>query len=190
MAGQGFECQRLFSPTARVTSGIMCGHMTGSAKLIFLCGKMAAGKSTLARELANRENAVLLVQDEFLAALFPGEITDIPSFVNRYTRLKNALTSHICVLLSKRISVALDFAAATKAQRAWFRELIERTHVEHELHFVDASDAACKTQLRDRSRGLHAGTRWTTEEDFEAINAYFQPPSEDEKFNVVRHERL
>src|ERR1700757_3674322 len=48
------------------------------------------------------------------------EITDIPSFVNRYARLKNALTPHICVLLSKRISVVLDFAAATKTQRTWF----------------------------------------------------------------------
>jgi len=158
--------------------------------LIFLCGKMAAGKSSLARDLAVRENAVLFVQDDLLNALFPDEITDISSFVNCYTRLKNALTLHICDLLSKRISVVLDFAAATKTQRAWFRELIERTHVEHELHFVDAPDALCKTQLRDRSRGLPAGTRWTTEEDFEAINAYFQPPSEDERFNVVWHARV
>src|SRR5437667_2107198 len=59
------------SSTARVTSAIMYGHMAGSAKLIFLCGKMAAGKSTLARELADRENAVLLVQDDFVTALFP-----------------------------------------------------------------------------------------------------------------------
>jgi len=34
--------------------------MSTSAKLIFFCGKMAAGKSTLARDLARRENAVLL----------------------------------------------------------------------------------------------------------------------------------
>ena len=34
--------------------------MNTSAKLIFLCGKMAAGKSTLARDLAKRENAILL----------------------------------------------------------------------------------------------------------------------------------
>jgi len=38
---------------------------------------MAAGKSTLERNLAVRENAVLLVQDDFLNALFPSEITDI-----------------------------------------------------------------------------------------------------------------
>jgi shikimate kinase len=30
--------------------------------LVFLCGKMAAGKSTLARELARRQDAVLLVE--------------------------------------------------------------------------------------------------------------------------------
>ena len=164
--------------------------MSTSAKLIFLCGKMAAGKSTLARELAAREDALLLVQDEFLNALFPGEIIDVASFVNRYMRLKNALMPHICNLLSKRLTVVLDFAAATKEQRVWFRELIERTNVEHELHFLDVADAVCKTQLRERSRGLPVGTRWTTEEDFEAITAYFQPPLDDENFNVIRHERV
>jgi predicted kinase len=164
--------------------------MSTSAKMIFFCGKMAAGKSTLARDLADRENAVLFVQDDFLNALFPGEITDIQGFVERSSRLKNALTPSICALLSKGISVVLDFPGNTKAQRAWFRELIERASVEHELHFVDASDPLCKRQLRARSKGLPAGTPWTRERDFEAINAYFQPPSEDEKFNVVRHERV
>jgi predicted kinase len=164
--------------------------MSTSANLIFFCGKMAAGKSTLARDLASRENAVLLVQDDFLDTLFPGEITDIPGFVKCSSRLKNALGPHVCALLSKGVSVVLDFPGNTKAQRAWFRELIERANVDHELHFVDASDDLCKSQLRDRSNGLPAGTPWTTDADFETINAYFQPPSEDEKFNVVRHERV
>lgn len=160
--------------------------MNSSAKLIFLCGKMAAGKSTLARDLAKRENAILLVQDEFLDALFPGEITDIPGFVKCYSRLRSALAPHVCALLSRGISVVLDFAAVTKAQRVWFRELIERANVEHELHFLDASDALCKGQLADRSKRLPAGAPWTTEAEFAAITAYFQPPSEDEHFNVVR----
>ena len=157
---------------------------------MLFCGKMAAGKSTLARNLAVREEAVLLVQDDFLNALFPGEITDIPGFVKCSARLKNALTAHVCALLSKGISVVLDFPCNTRVQRAWFRELIERANVEHELHFVDASDALCKSQLRQRSTGLPAGTPWTRDADFEAITAYFQPPTEDESFNVVRHERV
>jgi predicted kinase len=83
--------------------------MSTSAKLILFCGKMAAGKSTLARDLAVRENAVLLVQDDFLDALFPGEITDIQGFVKCSSRLRNALTPHVCALLSKGLSVVLDF---------------------------------------------------------------------------------
>jgi len=96
----------------------------------------------------------------------------------------------MCALLSKSISVVLDFPANTKAQRAWFRNLIEHANVEHELHFVDASDALCKRQLRERSIGLPDGAPWTTDADFEAISAYFQLPSEDARFNIVRHERV
>jgi predicted kinase len=160
-----------------------------SAKLIFVCGKMAAGKSTLARALAQRDDAVLLVQDDLLDALFPGEITDIPGFVKYSSRLRNALAPHVCALLSKGLSVVLDFPANTRPQRAWFRELFERVKVEHELHWVDASDALCKSQLRERSKDLPPGDPWTTDAEFEAVTAYFQPPSQDEGFIVVRHER-
>jgi predicted kinase len=154
-----------------------------------MCGKMASGKSTLARELAAQENAVLLVQDELLNHLFPGEITDISEFVKYSSRLKNALGPHICALLSKGISVVLDFPANTRAQRAWFRELFKRANAEHQLHYVDASDALCKRQLKGRSEDLPAGSRWTTDAEFETITAYFQPPSEEEGFNLIRHER-
>jgi predicted kinase len=159
------------------------------AKLIFLCGKMASGKSTLARDLAERENAVLLEQDQLLDSLYPGEITDIPGFVKCSSRLKNALEPHVSALLAKGISVVLDFPGNTRAQRAWFRRIFERASVEHELHFIDASDALCKSQLKDRTKDLPPGTPWTTEAEFEAVTGHFQPPSEDEGFNVVRHER-
>jgi predicted kinase len=163
--------------------------MGAPAKLMFLCGKMASGKSTLARDLAARENAILLVQDALLDALFPGEILDIPDFVRCSSRLMNALEPHICALLSSGVSIVLDFPANTRTQREWFRGLVERAKVEHALHYVDASDAVCKRQLRQRSERLPPGAPWTTEAEFEAITAYFQPPGEDERFNVVRHER-
>jgi len=44
---------------------------------------MAAGKSTLARELAQRENAVLLVQDDFVDLAFRGGLReDVEALVN------------------------------------------------------------------------------------------------------------
>jgi predicted kinase len=159
------------------------------AKLMFLCGKMAAGKSTLARDLAAREQAVLLVQDEFLDRLYPSEIIDIPDFVKYSTRLRSALEPHVCALLAKGISVVLDFPGNTKAQRAWFRAIFEHANAGHELHFIDASDALCKRQLEERSKDLPPGAPWTTAAEFDAITAYFQPPTEQEGFNVVYHER-
>jgi hypothetical protein len=68
--------------------------------------------------------------------------------------------------------------------------LFERANAGHELHFVDASDAVCKRQLKGRSTDLPAGAPWTTEAEFEAITAYFRPPSEDEGFNVIHHARV
>src|SRR4029079_14441410 len=112
-------------------------RMDTPATLIFLCGKMAAGKSTLARKLAIEHDAILLVQDEWLDSLFPRQIVDIPTFIEYSSRLRRALAPHICTLLSKGISVVLDFPANTRTQRAWFRELFERSDVEHELHYID-----------------------------------------------------
>jgi predicted kinase len=151
---------------------------------------MAAGKTTLAKDLAERENAILLVQDDFLEALYPGEITDIPGFVEYSSRLKDALAAHIGSLLVRGVSVVLDFPGNTKAQRAWFRKLFEDARAEHELHFVDASDALCKRQLKERSKNLPTGTEWTTDAEFESITAYFQPPSNDEGLNVIHYKRV
>jgi predicted kinase len=163
--------------------------MGSQPKLIFLCGKMAAGKSTLSKALAGQEQAVLLAQDDWLAQLFPGEILDVPGYILRAGRLNTALTPLIVSLLSRGTSVVLDFPGNTPTQRTWFRQLLEAADVEHELHFVDVPDDVCKRQLRQRSAGLPAGTPWTTEAEFDTVTSYFQPPTPDEGFHVIRHER-
>ena len=163
--------------------------MTKSGTLYLLCGKMAAGKSTLARELAERRDAILLVQDEWLGHLFPGDIVDIPALAKCSARLRAALTEHICTLLSRGIPVVLDFAGNTRTQRNWLRELFERANADHELHFIDVPDEVCKAQLRERSRHLAEDAKWTTDADFDAITKFFQPPAADEGFKIIRHER-
>jgi hypothetical protein len=98
------------------------------------------------------------------------------------------MTAHICALLVKGVSVVLDFPANTPRQRVWFRDLIEQSGLQHELHFIDAS-AVCKRQLRERSQHLPPGSPWTTEAEFEAVTAYFEPPSKAEGFTMILHER-
>ncbi len=159
------------------------------AKLIFFCGKMAAGKSTLAKDLAARERAVVLNQDELLDRLFPGEVIDVPSYLKCSSRLNSAIGPIVRSLLTLGTSVVLDFPGNTRSQRAWFRELFERAGVEHELHFIDAPDALCKRQLKQRSKHLPPGTPWTSEAEFDLITGHFMPPADDERFNVIHHHR-
>ena len=159
------------------------------AKLIFFCGKMASGKSTLARQLAERENAVLLSQDALLDTLFPNLIVNVASYLEYSGRTNKAMAPIVVDILSKDVSVVLDFPANTRGQRAWFREIIDRAGVDHELDYLDTPDQICKAQLKARSAHLPAGTKWTTEEDFELISSHFRAPAEDERFNVVRHSR-
>lgn len=163
--------------------------MKHKAKLLFFCGKMAAGKSTLARKLAEQEDAILFVEDDLLDTLFPDVIIDIPGYVKHSARLNQALTPIVCDLLKRGISVVLDFPGNTPKQRAWFRLLFETAQADHELHYIDASDDLCKLQLKQRSEGFAEGTMWTTDAEFDAVTAYFKPPSAEEQFNVIRHDR-
>ena len=161
--------------------------MTG--KLLFLCGKMAAGKSTMARDLAAREDAMLFVQDDWLAALYPGGVINVATYHEYSGRTSKLLAPHVVALLSRGLSVVLDFPGNTRNQRAWFREIIDRAGVPHELHFMDTTDAACKAHLKARSAHLPPGTPWTSEADFDLISSHFRAPADDEGFNVVVHRR-
>ena len=161
--------------------------MNEETTLHFLCGKMAAGKSTLARKLAEKNNAILLVEDEWLSQLFPDEISTIADYVKYAARLKTIMQSHVISLLSHEISVVMDFPANTVDQRQWFRDLYQTADVAHVLHFLDVSNEVCKQQLRERSREKIKGSTFTTDAEFEAITKYFQAPSNNEGFNMVTH---
>jgi predicted kinase len=157
--------------------------------LHFFCGKMAAGKSTLAIELANDNSAILLIEDDWLTHLYPEEITDIQEYIRYSVRLKNILSGHVVSLLSHGLSVVLDFPANTKDQRNWFRSIYEQANVSHTLHFVDVSNNICKRQLKERSKDRPEGSAFTSDAEFDAITKYFQAPSKDEGFNIIRYQR-
>lgn len=163
--------------------------MKAQGTLYFFCGKMAAGKSTRAVQLAQEYDAILLCEDEWLGKIYPEEIKTFEDYIKYSRRLKNILKSHVQHLLESGLSVVLDFPGNTIAQRIWFKEIFTESEIPHELHYIKASDALCIAQLKKRSRNLEVGTAFTTEAEFRAIASYFQPPTEDEGFNIRVCER-
>ncbi|MEM6384844.1 MAG: ATP-binding protein [Pseudomonadota bacterium] len=156
-------------------------------KLYLLCGKVAAGKSTLAAKLAAEDNTLLISEDEWLAALFADEMHTPKDYSKCATKLRAAMAPHIVQLLNSGMSVVLDFQANTVESRQWMRGLIDQTGVDHDLHLLVPPDELCLARLRKRNdSGLHPFS--VTEEQFHLIGAYFSPPTPDEGFNLVVHE--
>jgi predicted kinase len=156
--------------------------MTGVLHL--MCGKIAAGKSTLAAKLAEAPNTILISEDQLLARLYPGEITALADYVRCAGRLREAIAPHIKALLREGVSVVLDFQSNTLATRAWARTLFEAAGAEHALHHLRLDDDTCKARLHARNA---AGTHdyEASDAEFDQFTSYFVEPGEAEGFNVV-----
>ena len=154
--------------------------------LYLICGKIASGKSTLARRLAERPATLLITMDHWMSLLFPTENRTIEDFVRLSARLRAAMGPHIVDILRQDLSVVLDFPANTVILRSWMRSLISEAGVAHELHVLDVPDTICKHRLRQRNAdGEHPYE--VSEETFEIFTSYFVPPGSDEGFNIVTH---
>ena len=93
-----------------------------NGNLIFFCGKMGAGKSTLAKRLAEDKDAVL----------------------------KPVVSDTVQQILKRGVNVVLDFPANTESQRLWLRNISDEVLSQHTCYFVDRSDEVCINQLLKR----------------------------------------
>jgi|SRR5215472_859420 len=158
------------------------------ATLHFICGKAASGKTTLARELAARHAAVVFCEDEWLT-LLEARIDSLADFGRHARRLRTAIAPLTVRLLQLGVPVVFDFAGNTPKDRAWVRTIFESANADHVLHYIEASDAACKARLRLRNEtkpeGLYYG--FVSEDRYDDVTRYFVPPSEEEQFHVICH---
>lgn len=154
--------------------------------LTFFCGKMGAGKTTRALELAQAGNIVLLSEDEWLKSLYPGEVTSIESYVKCSTRLKPLVKGLVQSVLSTGTDVVMDFPANTVSQRKWFKSIYSEISAPHQLIYIEASDNVCLYQIRKRRIEQPQRAATDTEEVFREITRYFVEPAEAEGFDIKK----
>src|SRR5882672_3349024 len=149
--------------------------------LYLLCGRIAAGKSTLARRLAARPATLLITEDHWTSNLFSDDLRTIDDYARYSARLRAAMGPHIVDILRQDLSVVLDFPANTVSWRGWMRSVISEADVAHELHVLDVPDALCKERLRQRNEdGEHPYQ--VNEATFDLFMSYFVLPTPDEGF--------
>lgn len=154
--------------------------------LYLFCGKIAAGKSTLARRFAARPSTILISEDHWTSHLFSDELRTIEDYGRYSARLRAAMGPHIVDLLRQGLSIVLDFPANTVSSRNWMRSLITQSGAAHELHVLDVPDAICRHRLRERNTGGEHPFQVSGAE-FDLFTSYFVPPGPAEGFNVVLH---
>ncbi len=152
--------------------------------LYFFCGKMGAGKSTRSRQLAAAENAVLISEDDWLSALYPGQINNFADYRQYSTRLAALIDAHVIQLLETGTKVVLDFPGNTIRQRRRLAGLAEAAGASSLLIYLQASDATCLEQISRRRIEQPERARFDTEAVFAEVTSYFQEPTESEGLDI------
>jgi predicted kinase len=155
-----------------------------TATLHLLCGKIAAGKSTLSAQLGEAEKTIVISEDRWIDQLYAPELRTLADYFERSDRLRATLAPHIVDLLRAGVSVVLDFHANTVRARQWMRALFEEAGASHQLHFLDVSDEACRARMHARKA---AGGSGLSDAEFDHVTSFFTPPDESEGFNVIRY---
>ncbi|WP_157098741.1 AAA family ATPase [Novosphingobium rosa] len=160
--------------------------MTKSAVLHMLCGKIAAGKSTLTTQLGRQPETIVVSEDQWLSALYADDMVSVADYVRCSARLRQAMAPHLIALLQAGVSVVLDFPANTVVARNWMRDIFEQAGAAHCLHHLDVPDDVCKARLRARNAlGEHAFA--ASDAEFNLISSHFVAPAPEEGFTVQIH---
>lgn len=149
--------------------------------LVFFCGKMGAGKSTLAKQIVKDNEGVLINEDDLLSKLYANKITSVKEYKHYSDLLKPVVENLAKQMMNKGMSVVLDFPANTPSQREWLRGISDSIGAEHLCYLVDKSDNVCISQLLKRGN-----PNTDTEEMFHAVSKFFTKPKDEERINLIR----
>lgn len=141
-------------------------------RLVVLCGLPAAGKTTLARELADAYGAIRLDADEWKLALGIDPFDD-----DARVRLEGQLLDLAKRLLSLGTSVVLEWGFWARVERDALRDLARSVDARVELHFLDMpyDELVRRAVQRTANGGIPI-----TADHMAAYRDMFQPPTDEE----------
>jgi len=158
------------------------------ATLHFIYGKPGAGKTRLARELADSVPALLFCEDEWLLAL-ADPIKSLEQYVAAARRVRSLIGPMAARALRIGTSVVFDFAANTVRDRAWVRSIFEPAGAGHLLDVLDVPDDECRRRVRERNATRPAGLYFgdVSEDIVAQVLPHIVPPAPEEGFQIRVH---
>ena len=154
-----------------------------------ICGKICSGKSYYARELARRENAVILSCDDLMLGLYPPLLGDRHDEVA--AKAREYLHARALDILRTGTSVILDWGFWKKDDRQRVQQFYEEKGLKVHWHYMDTSDEVLLERIDLRNEQVLAGRNrsyYVDEGLFRKMTFNFEKPDNgemDENWIVV-----
>jgi predicted kinase len=151
------------------------GAVTSEPVLYLTVGLPGAGKTTLARQIAEDEGILRLTPDEWMAPLFQDNEAG-----GRRDILEGRMIWVAHEVLRSATSVVLDFGAWSPDERYAIRIMAESVGARFDLRYVCLDEAERRARARSRGENHPQTTFPMSDADHDRFLALFQAPSPEE----------
>lgn len=157
-----------------------------------IAGSTGAGKSTLARDLVQRHNAVRFAIDEWMNTLFWQDCpqkNDYPWAIERVRRCEDQIAAVAMQLANAGVDSVLDLGFTQRDQRLAWLARANAAGIACQLHVLDVPADERWQRVTERNQGASSTyTFAVTREMFDAMEQMWQLPDETERaqFTVMK----
>jgi predicted kinase len=149
-----------------------------------ICGFIGAGKTTFAKKLEKEIGAVRITKDEWMVQIF-GNRPPKDKFAEYDKNVSKLSQEFAFRVLKAGVDVSLDDGFWYKSQRDEVRKAVEALGGKPVLYYVRQPFETMKARTVERSKNPPSDSFEISEDEFEGYVASWQPPAEDEEYELV-----
>jgi len=155
------------------------------AILTILNGTIGSGKTTYAKKIEEKSNAVRFTCDEWMLELFGEADMERDVFESKITFLENQFKTLAESFIKNNVDVIMDFGGWEKSDRDKMRAWAGTLKCELNMVYFDTPFEVCKSRVLKRTEDKTENNYMFDEQTIDTLFGFFEVPEGDEEFHVI-----